>query len=116
MKKKYKNQFEADVAKQIGKRKLKFKYEAEKIPYVLAGHYVPDFIIETEHGKIYVECKGYLRKEAKAKMVAVKRQHPNLDIRILFYEKRKSQIRWAERNSFLWAVEKIPNEWFKGGL
>ena len=80
----------------------------------MAGHYIPDFIITTPTGKIYVEAKGYLRPEHKRKMVAVKKQHPNLDIRILFYSGTKGNIRWAERNGFKYAVEKIPREWMKG--
>lgn len=112
--KKPRNKFELKVEKQLKKSKLKFKYETERIPYILARHYIPDFIIETPLGRIYIECKGYLRPEAKAKMVAVKRQNPGLDIRILFYSERKAQIRWAERNSFRWAVADIPKEWLDG--
>lgn len=93
--------------------KTSFKYEAEKIPYVIAGHYNPDFIVSTPHGKIYIETKGYFRPDAKRKMVAVKRQHPNLDIRIVFYAKKKSDIRWAERYGFAYSIGKIPKEWLE---
>jgi Phage endonuclease I len=68
----------------------------------------------TPLGKIYVECKGYLRPEHKAKMCAVKRQNPKLDIRILFYSANKKQIKWAERNGFRYAIEDIPEEWLLG--
>lgn len=111
---KLRNQFEKRIYQQLKRAKTRFKYESEKIPYVLAGHYIPDFIIETCSGKVYVEAKGYLRPEHKRKMVAVKRQHPNLDIRMLFYSRSKQNIKWAERNSFRWAIEKIPKEWLNG--
>jgi hypothetical protein len=65
-------------------------------------------------GKIYVECKGYLRPEDKAKLVAVKRQYPNVDLRILFYALNKSYTKWADRNGFRWAVGKLPKEWILG--
>ena len=81
---------------------------------MLARHYIPDFILDTPNGKVYIELKGYLRPEHKAKMVAVKRQHPELDIRILFYARKKEYIRWAEKNGFRYAFEKIPQEWIKG--
>lgn len=111
---KYKNKFESRIAKQLKKSKLPFKYEAERVAYVLAHHYIPDFIILTPTGKIYVECKGYFRPEAKAKMVAVKRQRPELDIRILFYAKNKRYEKWATKHGFKYAFEKIPQEWLDG--
>jgi predicted nuclease of restriction endonuclease-like RecB superfamily len=114
MKKTYKNLFEATVAKQIKRSKVPFKYESEKIPYVIASHYKPDFVLSTPLGKVYVECKGYFRPEDKRKLVAVKRQHPSMDIRILFYAERSSYTRWATKHGFKWAVEKIPKDWLSG--
>lgn len=114
-KKKTRNNFEKRIEKQLKKAKAKFTYESEKIPYVLAGHYIPDFIIDTPTGKIYVEAKGYFRPEAKRKMVAVKKQHPGLDIRILFYsDPALRNSRWAERHGFKYAVETIPKDWLDG--
>lgn len=107
------NKFEAEVASQIKRAKAKFSYETEKIPYVLARHYIPDFIIQTKYGKIYIECKGYFRPEHKAKMAAVKRQHPELDIRMLFQVYRLKDVKWAEKHGFKYAVKDIPKEWFK---
>jgi predicted nuclease of restriction endonuclease-like RecB superfamily len=114
VKKTYKNLFEANVAKQIKRSKVPFKYEPEKIPYVIASHYIPDFVLSTPLGKVYVECKGYFRPEDKRKLLAIKRQHPERDIRILFYAQRSSYIKWCERHGFKYAVEKIPREWYKG--
>jgi predicted nuclease of restriction endonuclease-like RecB superfamily len=112
--KKTRNKFEASIERQLKRAKVRFSYETEKIPYVLGGHYIPDFIISTPNGRIYIECKGYFRPEHKRKMLAVKRQHPNLDIRIVFYSGTRSNIRWAERHDFKYATEKIPTEWIKG--
>lgn len=112
MLKKTRNKFEIKVEKQIKKTKLSYKYEAERIPYILARHYIPDFIINTPSGKVYIECKGYLRPEHKSKMKAVKIMHPELDIRILFYAHKKKDIKWAEKCGFTWAVDTIPDEWF----
>lgn len=93
---------------------MEFSYEGEKIPYVLAGHYKPDFIIFTKTGRIYLETKGYFRPEHKRKMAAVKRQHPELDIRLIFYAEKKANIRWAERHGFRFAIGTIPKEWLAG--
>jgi len=105
------NKFEQRIYLQLKKSQLSFKYESEKIPYVLAGHYIPDFIVHTSLGKIYIEAKGYFRPEAKRKMVAVKRQHPELDIRLVFYSASKTNLAFAERHGFKYAVETIPKEW-----
>lgn len=105
------NKFEKALNRQLKKAKVRFDYEVERIPYVLACHYIPDFIVHTKLGKIYIEAKGYFRPEAKRKMVAVKRQHPELDIRIVFHKQTKALIKWAERHSFKYAFERIPKEW-----
>ena len=108
------NKFENEIYKQLKKSKVEFKYESEKIPYFLSRNYIPDFVITTKKGKkIYVECKGYLRPEHKAKMVAVKKLYPDLDIRMLFYSLRKSDIKWATKYGFIYAISKneIPLEW-----
>ena len=92
--------------------KAKFKYESERIPYILARHYIPDFCITLPSGDIlYIECKGYFRPEDKAKLTAVKKLHPTMDIRILFYSENKKSIKWCEKNRIPWAIEKIPKEW-----
>jgi hypothetical protein len=44
-------------------------------------------------------------------MVAVKRQHPELDIRLVFYSASKTNLAFAERHGFKYAVETIPKEW-----
>jgi predicted nuclease of restriction endonuclease-like RecB superfamily len=93
---------------------VNYTYESEKIPYVIASHYIPDFILSTPFGSVYIECKGYLRPEDKRKLCAVKRQHPEMDIRILFYSLNKKYIKWAEKTGFRWAVGRIPKEWIDG--
>ncbi len=105
------NKFEKRVEAQLKRAKVVFSYETEKFPYILARHYTPDFIITTKSGKIYVECKGYFRAEDKAKMRAVKKFHPEMDLRILFYAPNKQYIRWAEKNGFKYAIKKLPREW-----
>ncbi len=103
------NKFETKIYQQLKKAKVEFKYESEKIPYVL--NYIPDFIVHTVKGKVYIECKGYLRPEHKTKMAAVKRQHPEIDLRILFYAPNKKNIKWAEKNGIKYAISLIPKEW-----
>src|ERR1044071_2748828 len=98
MLKKLKNKFEKRLFSQLRRAKKVFKYESDKIPYVLAGHYIPDFVIFTDLGKIFIEAKGYFRPEHKRKMVAVKKQHPEIDIRLVFYSYNAKYEKWAQRN------------------
>ncbi len=112
--KKLRNTFERKIESQLKKAKVSYTYETAKIPYVLARHYIPDFIITTPTGVVYIETKGHLRREDKAKLVAVKRQHPEIDLRIVFYAKKKTQIKWAEKCGFRYAFETIPKEWLDG--
>lgn len=109
-----KNKFETRVQSQLRRSKVSFKYESEKIPYILARHYIPDFVVTTPTGKIYVECKGYFRPEHKSKMVAVKKCNPKLDIRIVFYSFNERNVKWALRHGFKYSIEKIPKEWLEG--
>lgn len=109
--KKLKNKFEKKLHAQLKRSKLPFKYEGEKIPYYFTGHYIPDFVVKTSEGTLYIEAKGYLRPEHKRKMVAVKKLHPTLDIRLVFYSKNKQYVRWAEKHGFKYAFEVIPKEW-----
>lgn len=114
LKTKLKNKFEERLYVQLKRAKASFKYESERIPYIIAGHYYPDFCIDTPTGRLYIEAKGYFRPEHKRKMVAVKKLNPHLDIRIVFYSERKDYIKWAIKNGFKYAIEKIPIEWLKG--
>lgn len=109
--KKTRNKFEQKIERQLKRAKISFKYESEKISYLIAGHYIPDFVISTGLGKIYVETKGHFRPEAKRKMASVRRLHPELDIRIVFYSRKAKDIKWAEKHGFKYAIETIPTEW-----
>lgn len=111
--KKPRNKFETAVYRQLTKARVRFRYEGEKIPYIYSGHYIPDFILVNPTGLLYVELKGYLRPEHKRKMIAVKKCHPTYDIRFVFYKYNKSYIKWAEKNGFPWAIEKIPEVWYE---
>jgi Uncharacterized proteins of the AP superfamily len=105
------NKFESRIEQLLKKLKARFGYETEKLPYLISGHYLPDFVITTNHGKFYLETKGYFRPEAKRKLAAVKKLNPTVDIRLLFYSHNPQYIRWAEKNGFKWAVDTVPQEW-----
>lgn len=123
----YRNRFEYDVGNRLRGEDVDFSYETEKLTYTLTKQYVPDFVIRTPDAIRYIETKGNGRSfdaAARAKMIAVKKQHPDKDIRILFWSNgefgarrkdgsRQTQMGWAEKNGFIAAVRDIPDEWYK---
>lgn len=108
---------ERTIDQQLRISGLEFSNELVKLPYILSYNYIPDFYIPSLD--MYIEVKGYFRREDQAKMRAVKQQHPELDIRFIFQEADKkvaygklTNAQWAERNGFPWAEHKMPEEWF----
>lgn len=99
--------------------KFNVAYETEKLDYILTRNYVPDFVLSFDDGrKIYIETKGHLRQEDRAKMLAVKNRHPDLDIRIVFSKDNRLNKRarsrysdWAKRHGFPYAVGTLPTDW-----
>lgn len=115
----YRSGFERSIATNLKRRKVQFEYETLKLPYVLEKVYTPDFILPNG---VIVEAKGVLTPADRAKMRAVKKAHPDKDIRLLFMDaskklSKKAKMtygRWAEVNGFPWADgHVIPKEWLK---
>lgn len=117
------NPLEAGILKQLLaiKKATKYKdltYEEEKIDYFIPRTYIPDFVIERSDGsKLYIEVKGYLRRDDERKLLAVLRDHPSLDLRILFAQDNRLAGRkmryseWCNKNKIPYAIKEIPKEW-----
>jgi len=104
----------ADLMVELG---VKYEYESTKIPYQIMHNYTPDFLLPNG---IFLATKGYRDAEDRRKIKAVKLQHPELDIRMVFqspYNKisKKSKTTYAqycERLSIPWtSYGNIPIEW-----
>lgn len=115
--KKPRNQFEKDLDKQIAKSGIEYEYEGIKLSYTIEGNYTPDWSLKNG---IIIEAKGFFRAEAMRKMVAVKKAHPHLDIRFVFYskdgkltKKLKQYIKFADKYGFPYAIGSIPEEWLR---
>lgn len=122
----YRNKFEKDTGDHLASKKVKFEYETEKLEYTVAGRYIPDFIIRKKDGsKIYIETKGGGRSfdgPSRRKLRAVQEQHPEIDLRIVFYAdgkcgpKRKDgtfmrQSDWSKKYGFRFSIGTIPESW-----
>lgn len=108
--------YEARVMEDLDIRSVGYTYEGERIPYTSEHHYHPDLTLENG---VIVEIKGYFPSPDRRKMLLVKQQHPDKDIRLLFqrdgrlYKGSKTTYSmWAEKNGFPWAIgEEIPDDW-----
>ena len=119
---KFRSNFEAKFADDLTKRGKKYEYETEKLKYVLRRNYIPDFIIRTASGrKLYIETKGRFTSEDRAKFLAVLRDNPDCDVRIIFQRssQRLSKVsrttygQWADWKKIKWAQGTIPQEWLE---
>lgn len=114
--------FEAKIKKTLKEQGVSFSYESKKIKYDMTHTYTPDFILKNG---IIIEAKGLFQASDRTKHLAVKKQHPELDIRFLFQRdqklSKKSKTKysdWCKKHGFKYAIGiEIPKEWIleKGG-
>ncbi len=111
----FKSGFERTVDANLKSRGVEYTYETLELPYVLNGTYHPDFILANG---IIIEVKGKLDQQSKRKMIAIRKQYPELDIRFLLMEANKkvpgtkqTHEKWCDRNGYLWAIGTVPEEW-----
>ena len=114
----YRSGLEKEAAAFLTSRQKAVKYELLKIEWEDLRYrtYTPDF--ELDNG-IIVETKGIFDNNDRRKHVAIKQQHPELDIRFVFsnanaklYKGAKSRyFEWCEKHNFLWAHRIIPEAW-----
>jgi hypothetical protein len=111
----YKSRFERQFAKTYPDA----AYEPIVIPFKQPAKrrkYTPDF--ELPNG-VLVELKGLLSLADRQKMVWVRDQHPELDIRFMFMNaklpiSRRSRTNygmWCDANGFDWCEGQMPTSW-----
>lgn len=115
----YRSMFEQRVAERLIEQGVPVVYEAIKLDYVVPSKehkYTPDFILPSG---IMVECKGRLTLEDRQKMIQVRKDNPDEDIRFVFQNPMNkiskgsgtTYARWCNMNGFIWAKQYIPEEW-----
>lgn len=115
---KFRSKYEETIWKTVEGEGLEMVYEPYSLSYLVKGNYYPDFVLPNG---IIVEAKGYFDSRARAKMIAVKKHNPDLDIRFVFMNSRTkvrkgsklSYADWADKYGFPFADGMIPLEWFK---
>lgn len=110
--------FEAKVVQNLRDRDVSFEYENLKLKYTVPAKehtYTPDIELSN---RVIIECKGKFDPDARKKMLLVRDQNPDRDIRILLM--RDQPIRkgsdtyystWCRKHGFVFAVKEVPEEW-----
>ena len=114
---KYKSGLEEQVAKLLTGLGVSYEYESCKIPYTIQHNYHPDFILPNH---VHQEAKGYWSAPDRRKIAAVKRDNPELDLRMVFqspYNKiskgsKTTYAQWCEKHEIPWThFHDIPLDW-----
>ena len=128
----YRNKLEKKVGEQLSDAGVSFEYEPRKVPLTIPARkstYLPDFWIARPcktmiRRPIIIESKGYFYDSARdrQKLILIKEQHPELDVRIVFSDASKKIYKnspttygqWATDHGFKWADKGIvPASWLK---
>ena len=114
---KFRSGLEQQVAKLLEGLGISYKYESDKLGYTVEHNYTPDFVLPNY---VYLEAKGYWSPEDRRKILAVKRDNPGIDLRMIFqspYNKiskssKTTYAQWCDKHDIPWAAfHEVPLEW-----
>ena len=107
----------ADLLTELG---VSFEYESTKLPYTIQHNYYPDFVLPNN---VYLEAKGYWEPADRRKVLAVKRDNPDIDLRMVFQspfntiskKSKTTYAQWCEKHDIQWTSwANIPLKWLIG--
>ena len=114
---KFRSKREERVAILLEELGVTYEYESTRVPYTLPHHYCPDFVLPNY---TYLETKGYWDAADRRKILAVKKDNPDIDIRMIFQapfntiskRSKTTYAQWCERHDIPWcAFHTIPLDW-----
>jgi len=114
---KFRSGLEEKVANLLEGLGVSYEYESIKVPYTIQHHYHPDFILPNN---VYLETKGYWPAEDRRKVAAVKKDNPDIDLRMVFQapfnkiskKSKTTYAKWCEKREIPWcAFHNIPLDW-----
>tara|TARA_R110000744_G_scaffold4111_2_gene15124 strand:+ start:4531 stop:4983 length:453 start_codon:yes stop_codon:yes gene_type:complete len=120
----YRSGFEDDIASDLKRLGLPFDFEKVKIDYMVPARYskyTPDFKVLKPNGHFFIETKGRWVTADRLKHLLLRKQRPEMDIRLLFqnansklYKGSKTTYAdYATKHGFAWAHKHIPDEWIE---
>ena len=114
---KFRSNLEKNIADLLTGLGVSYEYESEKLSYTIEHNYTPDFVLPNY---TYLEAKGYWAPEDRRKILAVKKDNPEVDIRMVFQspyntiskKSKTTYAQWCERHDIPWSsYQEIPIEW-----
>tara|TARA_R100000781_G_scaffold19_2_gene33 strand:+ start:56 stop:427 length:372 start_codon:yes stop_codon:yes gene_type:complete len=114
---KFRSGLEEQVAKLLEGLGVSYEYESTKVPYTIQHNYTPDFMLPNH---VYLETKGYWDAADRRKVLAVKRDNPDIDLRMVFQapfnkitkKSKTTYAMWCDRHEIPWAsYHNIPIDW-----
>ena len=114
---KFRSKLEEKVATLLKELGVSYEYESTQIPYVIQHNYTPDFLLPNH---VYLETKGYWDAADRRKVLAVKRDNPLIDLRMVFQspyntiskKSKTTYAQWCDKHDIPWtAYHEIPLEW-----
>lgn len=117
----FRSGLEDKIADQLRAAGEEVQFETHVIPYTKpekVHKYTPDFPLRNG---IIIESKGRFVTADRQKHLAVKAQHPDLDIRFVFSRSKATISKtsattyamWCEKNGFQFSDKLIPAEWIR---
>lgn len=117
----FRSGLEERIAEYLTSKGVKFSFETLKVPYVkpeTKHTYTPDFILDNG---IIIETKGRWLLDDRKKHLLIRKQHPHLDIRILFQNahskiskgSKTSYADFCDKHGIPYAHRTIPEGWLK---
>jgi predicted nuclease of restriction endonuclease-like RecB superfamily len=131
----YSSLFEMEFAKDLIRRKIEFEYESYKLEYLLKVRggkcldcaskdvvekhiYWPDFYLPKQG--IFVETKGKFSPKDRNKILAVIKNNPGIDLRLIFmrdnWTTRTHNAKysdWCKKNNVEYSFVFLPDVWAK---
>ena len=114
---KYRSTLEKNIASLLDGLGVSYGYESEKLGYTIEHSYTPDFVLPNY---IYLEAKGYWDAADRRKILAVKKDNPEIDLRMVFQspyntiskKSKTTYAKWCERHDIPWtSYHNIPIDW-----
>ena len=114
---KFRSKLEENVASLLEGLGVSYEYESEKLSYTIEHNYTPDFVLPNY---VYLETKGYWDPADRRKVLAVKRDNPDVDLRMVFQspyntiskKSKTTYAQWCERHDIPWtSYHDIPIDW-----
>ena len=110
----YRSGLEHKLSIYLDELDVSYLYEKVKIEWEDLAYrtYTPDFVLDNG---IIIETKGMFTASDRRKHLAIKKQHPKLDIRFVFENSRRKlrNAEWCVKYGFKYYDRIIPEDWLK---